>query len=525
MTLPLLERIESLVKQGATVVGNAPKRSPSLQNYPQADQQVQDLAEKMWGKASSQKTVRPYGKGSIVSLPTNTASQQPMTFSQAKWIWYPEGNPAYDAPGGTRYFRKMIRIPDGHTVENARMIGTADNDLVVKINGEEIFKSNLSDPVSAKHFGKTLKQGDNLIEMEAINWESDQRNPAGLIAKFEIVSASPRTGANSIQSFSTDDRWEASQDGQTWVSAMILGDFGTGPWSIAVSKENSKEIYPDYEVTAKILAGRGVNVDFDATEKGLRFFHRQDGKADYYFVGNKTDQPFHGEVAFRVTGKQASIWDPLTGRIFKTPPTKTRGGMTSFLLDLDGSQSVFVVFDAKGSPPSSLVWQSRPQESILDLTDDWEVHFDANRGGPETPVTFSKLQDWSGNDLEGVKYYSGIATYKKNFTLSANDLKSGKRYWLDLGEVEVMAKVKLNGKEIGTCWVAPYKFEMTDALQTGENVLKVEVANLWPNRLIGDAKLPEEKRTTWTTLAGAYNADSPLLPSGLLGPVQVLKEK
>ena len=528
MTPLLLEKIESLVRQGATVVGNPPKQSPSLQNYPQADRQVQALAEKMWGNAAfpKEKTVIPYGEGGIISLPQAGESLQPMTLTGAKWVWYPEGNPAWDAPAGSRYFRKTIQIPDGHTVQTARLLATADNDFVVKVNGQEIHKGNLGDVVRAKHFEQALKNGDNLFEIEAINGESDQRNPAGLVAKFEIVCLAPQSQIQGATArFSTDDQWEASQDGQSWETAMVLGDFGMGPWSIAVSSDSARELYPEYEVTAAILAAKGVNVDFDGTEKGLRFYHRQDGQVDYYFVGNKSDEPFHGEVAFRVTGKQAAIWDPLTGRIFKAPPTKTADGMTSFVLDLDGSQSVFVVFDDKGAGTQAHIWQTNPQKLVTELDRDWEVRFDPKRGGPETPVQFPELRGWTASDLEGVRYYSGIAAYKKNFTVSADDLASGKRLWLDLGDVEVMAKVQLNGKEIGTRWIAPYKFEITDDLQAGENALEIEVANLWPNRLIGDAKLPVEQRITWTTLTNAYSADSPLLPSGLIGPVRVLREQ
>jgi hypothetical protein len=195
------------------------------------------------------------------------------------------------------------------------------------------------------------------------------------------------------------------------------------------------------------------------------------------------------------------------------------------MLDLEGSQSIFVVFDDKGADSKAEVWQSHPQSTLAELSGGWEVRFDSARGGPASPVKLQKLQDWSTHDLEGIKYYSGIATYKNNFTVSANNIESGKRYWLDLGEVEVMARVKLNGKDIGTRWVAPYRLEITDNLQKGENVLEIEVANLWANRLIGDAKLPADKRVAWTTLTDAYNADSPLLPSGLIGPVRILKDQ
>jgi hypothetical protein len=397
------------------------------------------------------------------------------------------------------------------------MIGTADNDLTVKVNGEEIYRSNLGNPAPMKRFGNTLKNGDNLIEIEAINGESDQRNPAGLLAKFEIIAG------ESVVRFSTDGQWEASQDGKAWTSAMVLGDFGMEPWSIQVAKE-ADPLYPDYNVTAKILADKGIGVDCDGAEKGLRFFHRQAGQTDYYFVGNRMDQPFHGEISFRVTGKRVSIWDPLTGQIFRAPQTKTTSKTTSVVLDLEGSQSIFVVFDTKGVPARSLVWQSYSQELVADLANDWEVHFDSKRSGPQSPVPFPKLLDWSVSNVEEIKYYSGMATYKKTFTVS-DIARSGKRLWLDLGDVEVMAAVKLNNKDLGIRWIAPYKFDVTDDLRKGENTLEITVANLWPNRLIGDAKLPAEKRMTWTTFTDAYGADVPLYPSGLVGPVRILKDK
>ena len=529
MTLPLLEKIEALVRQGATVVGNPPQQSPSLRNYPQVDRDIQALAGKMWGTAAfpREKTAIAYGKGTIITLPAEV-SLPPLTFSDAKWIWFPEGNPAWDAPAGVRHFRKMVQIPEGQSITHARMLAVADNDIVVKINGEEIHRGNLSEPVRQRHFEKVLKTGDNLIEIEATNSASNQRNPAGLLAQFEINTSD--TKEETTICFTTDDRWEASQDGKTWKPAMILGDFGMVQWSVSVAAANAVSLYPEYEDMAQILDDKGMTVDFDATdfiakEKGLRFFHRRTEDTDYYFVGNRFDKPFHGEVAFRVTGKQASIGDPLTGSIFKAPPAKTEYGMTSFVLDLEGSQSVVVVFDAVGAKPNVPVWQFHPHESFLDISQDWEVRFDPQRGGPEVPVHMPKLKDWSINTVEGVKFYSGIATYKKVFAASVSDLPAGKRLWLDLGHVEVMARVRLNGKDMGIRWIAPYMIDVTHVLRNGENTLEIDVANLWTNRLIGDAKLPAEHRITWTTLTDVYDAHLPLQPSGLMGPVQILKDK
>ncbi|MDR1384790.1 MAG: hypothetical protein LBJ67_13230, partial [Planctomycetaceae bacterium] len=123
-----------------------------------------------------------------------------------------------------------------------------------------------------------------------------------------------------------------------------------------------------------------------------------------------------------------------------------------------------------------------------------------------------------------IRHFSGIATYEKTFELNQqSQQKNGQRLFLDLGEVEVIARVRLNGKTVGTCWSNPYRLEITDYIQDGENILQIEVANLWVNRLIGDAKLPEDQRITWSTFKNAYNANSPLMPSGLIGPVRILQ--
>ena len=517
MTLPMLQKIESLVEQGATVVGNPPKQSPSLQNYPQADKDIQTLAAKMWQTPQR-------GKGRIIALP-KAHSEPPMTFDGAQWMWYPEGNPAYDAPAGTRYFRKTFVIPEGHDILNAKLIGVADNHLTVKVNGRIVHTIGLGLPVKQSRFEIMLKIGENLVEMEATNSPSNLRNPAGLVAKFEIVTLDPVSKAESHIHFSSGEQWESSKDNATWENAMVLGNFGMGPWSVPrTAAETADDIYPEYDITAKILADMGIPTDCNAPEKGLRFFHRQKGQTDYYFVGNRSETPFNDEVSFRVTGKKASIFDPITGRIFKSPQLTEKNGQTVFTLELDGSQSVFVVFDSQETDSNALPWQRRPLDLLLDISGDWKVRFDSNRGGPIDPVDFPQLADWSASAIDGVKHYSGIVVYEKDFFLN-NTSSSDQRIWLDLGNVEVMAKVKLNGKTIGTRWIAPYRFDVTEHLKNGQNKLEIEVANLWPNRLIGDANLPAEKRVTWTTFGNAYNANSPLMPSGLFGPVKVLKEK
>jgi hypothetical protein len=122
-----------------------------------------------------------------------------------------------------------------------------------------------------------------------------------------------------------------------------------------------------------------------------------------------------------------------------------------------------------------------------------------------------------------VKYFSGTATYRTTFDFS--DEKSpaaNSKYFLALGEVQVMARVKLNGQDCGIAWKPPFRVDVTTALRAGKNSLEIQVANLWPNRLIGDAALPEQQRLTWSSWE-PFTKDTPLLKSGLLGPVKILE--
>ncbi len=249
----------------------------------------------------------------------------------------------------------------------------------------------------------------------------------------------------------------------------------------------------------------------------LRYTHRRDGDTDIYFVANPADQPVDAKCAFRVTGKRPEIWDPMTGKINSPAQVETKDKRTWMSLSLEPYGSVFVVFSKKRTrqkiaarePSGTLSLETgSPARGKSALSPD-----EARRRS----IILNELVDWSKHPDPGVKYFSGQATYRTQFTL--DPARVGKSRWLlDLGRVEVMAQVKLNGKDLGILWKAPFQVEITDAVKPGENVLEVTVANLWPNRLIGDQTLPPEERITWTTWS-PYTKDSPLLESGLLGPV------
>jgi len=160
--------------------------------------------------------------------------------------------------------------------------------------------------------------------------------------------------------------------------------------------------------------------------------------------------------------------------------------------------------------------------ATLELRGPWEMRFQPRRGAP-AQLSFVDLVDWSKHPDPAVRHFSGIATYRKTFPWPGPSqvLSSDSRLFLDLGRVQVMAQVKLNGRDLGVVWTAPFRVEVTDALKPGPNTLEIRVANLWPNRLIGDAGFPEPERVTWTTW-NPFKPNAPLLESGLLGPVRLV---
>jgi hypothetical protein len=164
-----------------------------------------------------------------------------------------------------------------------------------------------------------------------------------------------------------------------------------------------------------------------------------------------------------------------------------------------------------------------PEASLVQtLRNPWMVQFDTTMRGPLKPVVFNTLTDWSLNSDDRIKSYSGTAIYSTSFTM--DDLHAVETIYINLGTVKAMAKVKVNGVDLGTVWTAPWQVDATTALKKGKNKLEIEVVNTWVNRLISDSKSPEAVRKTWTS-TGTYSADSKYEAAGLMGPVRILSVK
>jgi hypothetical protein len=273
----------------------------------------------------------------------------------------------------------------------------------------------------------------------------------------------------------------------------------------------------DIEVALRRI---GVAPDFSYTggQDGaeIPFIHRQLADGDSYFLVNRKNRPEVIEARFRVNGKAPELWHADTGTS-EAVSYRTENGETVVPLQLGAEESVHVVF-RKPATTDSLAIKKLVPTALAQLDGSWTVRFQPGRGAPAT-ATFAKLVPLNENAEPGIKYFSGEATYAKDFT-TPKGWKPSQSLWIDLGDVHELAEVSINGKSVGTAWHAPYRIEVGQAVKTGKNRLEVKVANLWVNRLIGDAQ-PGAQKITYTSMP-TYRADAPLRPSGLVGPVQIM---
>jgi len=280
------------------------------------------------------------------------------------------------------------------------------------------------------------------------------------------------------------------------------------------------------------LVAQNIGPDFLAdgidNPSGSRidFIHRRTADADIYFLANRTNETQSFRASFRITGRQPELWDPVTTEFCDAAAFSQPDERTELPLVLPPEGSLFVVFRRAVPPMVCGLAKSneRQLQTLATIESPWQIDFDPHLGGPASPLRMEKLSSWTDQRDVKVKYYSGTAVYRTTFDLAAKSaINSVRRFWLDLGEVKNVAAVRLNGHSLGTAWTEPFRVEMTEHLRDARNELEIEISNLWPNRLIGDEQLLPDARITKTNIT-KFNGNSPLLPSGLLGPVRVLVE-
>jgi hypothetical protein len=287
------------------------------------------------------------------------------------------------------------------------------------------------------------------------------------------------------------------------------------------------------------LKGLGLVPDFAYPGQGsgkLDFIHYAKEAADFYLIRNTTDQWVSEKLSFRQPGKSPELWNTQTGEMIPIVLYEQTDQTTTLPLSIPPYGSYFVVFtnqptgngktiesnDIVYAPSGYYSKSAKEAKNVTPITGDWQVAFSEEWGAPASTV-FPALTSWTQSKEEGIKYYSGIGTYKKTFQFT-EAVAEGERLYLDLGNLDEMADVTLNGKLAGIVWTTPYRLDVTDLIRRGENTLTVRVANTWSNRLTGDAITGEQFTNTNITNANKNLTpwkELPLKESGLYGPVQL----
>lgn len=297
------------------------------------------------------------------------------------------------------------------------------------------------------------------------------------------------------------------------------------PDNSKVNSIGSGKVFGDQSIT-RALAALKAGPDFEYSKPHantrLLYVHRTLQGQEIYWVNNRTDSTENLEATFRVSGKNVEIWRPETGSREQSSYTFTNG-RTQVPLHLEPNEAYFVVFSGNAIKTSRSITQSK--ETLLASIDGpWKLSFQNKFTGVPAGISIDKLSSWTDNKDADIKYFSGTGVYTDKINCPASWFRKDTHLWLDLGNVKNLAEVIVNGKSVGITWKKPFRVELTSILKPGENTLEIRVTNLWVNRLIGDLQPGIQKKYTYTTMP-FYKPDSPLLPSGLLGPVRLFMKE
>lgn len=403
------------------------------------------------------------------------------------------------------------------------------------------------------------KSGQNLVEAEAFTGDApDSRwseTPAWLkpIGDAAFCAGVNRMILHRFVQQPWDDRYKPG---------ATMGRWGTHFDRTQTWWEPGKAMVAYWQHTQALLQwGRIASTDFRADvtagKPTIQSIHRREGNTDLFFVANTAREAGSATCTFTVSGRQPELWDPVTGAMRALTEYTSQNGTTTIPLKFAEAQSFFIVFQNKATAPARPKPNFAEPKEVVKLTGTWQVAFDPAWGGPAQPVTFAKLDDWTTRSEPGIRYFSGTAVYRQSFDMTPGQLasKPGETY-LDLGVVNHVARVFVNNQDLGVIWTAPWRVQIPAGLLKAKgNQLVVEVTNVWANRLIGDEQEPADQEwlpghldkntgylkefpdwflnkqprpskgrycfTTWNY----FTKDSPLVSSGLLGPVRIMKEE
>lgn len=503
LTLASLRKLKELVEAGATVIGPKPRRTIGLTIDPQSEAEARRLIETLWAGAPEVSAELTTIRGS--SFQTHNGNRFPVERAA-------DGNPnTFWVSGGIEPGQGPTKEkPEWLVLDFGKLQSVATVSIVPHVNfGPRQAQLQLSK--DGTRFD-TVQQ----LTMDPKNSVSVDLSGQRARAVRLLITDSWANGRNvQVAEFSATCNGAASVPGE-----HRLGK-GRVIWNRSLADVmHADSLLPDLEIReSKQTLSLPVETFGGIPNPGtFDWIHRTVGSAEFYFIANLRNAATAGDFIFRVTGKQPELWDPVTGEIRDLPQFTPRDdGRTAVPLEFAPRQCFFVVFrDAVQAKDPERAANFPGLRSVSELAGPWAVHFEPKWGGPEN-IVFDRLQDWTTRPEEGIKHYSGIATYRRTFDLPDSALDE--RLYLDLGTVHNMARVRLNGKDVGIVWCAPWRVDITAAAKSKGNIVEISVANLWRNRLIGDAGLPAARQLTTSNLEGVFKPNMPLSPSGLLGPL------
>ena len=524
----LLRKIGNLIQAGATVVGPLPSRSPSMKNYPRCDDEVRQLSARL--RTTQQLNVPPdFTSGTFLRFTHRRTTYgtdiyfianpkpSPVTTTAAFRVggkspefWWPdtgriEQAVVYDVAGGET--RLPVQLgPYGSVFVVFRQAAVSDRIVAVTRNGEPLLNTAAPSPITTTLVSNnfTVAFWANPSDTTTL-WPEANQGIHRLTDKRNEVIAPTHGGMFGAENIHAGCGIAVGTNGVTviehsgsYFSPLLVGAVPITAWThVTLVYQNGRpSLYLNGVLAREGLQSRYVvhpghhpAVPFSGALGSVETLPRPLAAAEVLSLMRSTPSPGATGPALPIelTRAETRVWQP----------------------------GVYELKQANGSTRRIEV-PSIP--APLEITGPWNVAFDPKWGGPSA-IAFEKLEDWSKHPDSGIRFYSGKATYRKEINLPA--VATSQRLFLDLGDVRNIAVVRLNGKELGTLWIAPWRIEITGAAKPGVNKLEVEVVNTWNNRLVGDFEQPEDKMLTSITTK-AINKNTPLMPAGLLGPVRVL---
>ena len=583
MTPRMLEKIQGLVEAGATVVGKPPTKAPGLSGYPEADARVKSLAEKLWGAGAA--ADRKVGKGRVIAgkspaeaLAVLGVRPDFLASRAMRYIHrvlddqevYFVANPEPRAVEAVCAFRVIGKRPEAWFPDTGRMapisaFAEADGCTRIPLRFEPsgsmfvVFKpgrTKASDQIIS-----VQRDGRELVSMGAVGSAGEDRAVTGTFTMVAWVKpavdiALPQEANDGLAANNLDrnDVVYAPPGHEVWTGKDAGAGFGAGRNGVCVY-EHSGFYFPALLVQAAPMAGwthvavvyqdgtPSLYLNGQFARKGLK-----SGRIVHAGLGvshSREVKEFSGQLAGLQQFPTALPAEEIA-ELAQTKPTgaDSAPGPAFDAVRREISRNGTYQFKTADGKTRQVVVSDLPEP--VEVKGPWELEFAPGRGAPEK-VVLDTLASWSDHSDSGVRYFSGAATYRRTFQFTpstrANPLTRPIVY-LDLGEVAVMAEVKLNGKDLGILWKPPYRVEITDAVKAGDNILEVRVVNLPINRMLGDELLPEDSernengtlkqwpqwlqegkpspvgRFTFTSWQ-LWKKNEPLRESGLLGPVTV----